>query len=230
MIVRINQCDAAKALDEAAWTPNGLRPIVSPWLSAGRAFEILVLNRDESGGALAEDFRRQQMRHLLPQTFVALKEPGEQIVVRLEGPLMEGGLLTVFNQLTEANGGGRFVVQRLAKLDAQPSDVTACITLQTLPPRFAALCGDALLALDQSVRLIAFAAAEEDVEPLLTLADTDEARFDELARKTRLVLTAAPRLRALHVFTRALETAAVRSRLTQRLAAAAAARRSAEAS
>lgn len=224
MIVRINQFDAARAEQEAGWAPFGfMGPLAYHWPADTKAYEVFVLDRDEAGRPLAEDFRRQQMRHLIPQAVVALAEPGEQVVVRLDGPIAEGELLGAFNHLTEPDGQGRFAVSEVHKYDPDPHETIASVRIQPAPARLAALAGDLRIGLHRSVRLRAFAVPADFVNPLLDAGPADDERWPELLSRAGFVLDAARGLKALHVLTRRFDAPTVKSRLMNRLAAAAAA-------
>jgi hypothetical protein len=224
MIVRINQFEAARAEQEAGWAPFGLMgPLACHWPAETKAFEVFVLDRDEAGRPLAEDFRRRQMRHLIPQAVVALAEPGEQVVVRLDGPLADGELLGAFSHLTEPDGQGRFAVSEVHKYDPDPHETIASVRVQPAPARLAALAGDPRVGLHRSVRLRAFAVPADFVNPLLDAGPADDERWPELLSRAGFVLDAARGLKALHILTRRFDAAAVKSRLMRRLAAASAA-------
>ena len=84
MIVRINQLDLSRAEDESGWPARGmLAGIRHAWPSDARAYEVLILERDEQQQALTESFRRQQLRQLIPEAIAALQESDEEAVVRL---------------------------------------------------------------------------------------------------------------------------------------------------
>src|SRR5688572_29597733 len=105
MIVRINQFDAPRPESEAGWPPDGrLGPVLAPWPEGTRAYEILVLEQDEQRRPLSESFRQQQLRQLIPQAVAALRQAGEQIVVRIDGPLAEREIFPAYRRLTDANG------------------------------------------------------------------------------------------------------------------------------
>src|SRR4051794_26396483 len=94
MIVRINQTDAARAEQDAAWPaagPSG--PLRPAWPAEAKTFELLILGQDEQHRPVSESFRQSQLRHMIPQAVTALREAGDEIVVRLDGPLAEGELL-----------------------------------------------------------------------------------------------------------------------------------------
>src|SRR5580704_7264046 len=109
MIVRINQLNLLRAEKEAGWLEQGmLGPIQYAWPPNTRVYEVLILDRDEQKRPVEDSFRQQQLRQLIPEAAAALCEPGEEIVIRLDGPLTEGELLPAMHRLTDAEGGGRF--------------------------------------------------------------------------------------------------------------------------
>jgi hypothetical protein len=218
MIVRINQLDIARAEQEAGWFDQGmLGPIQYAWPPNTRVYEVLILDRDEQKRPVEDSFRQQQLRQLIPEAAAALCERDEEIVIRLDGPLIEGELLPAMHRLTDAEGGGRFAISPVRKLDSTPGHEIGSIRLQPSPESFAALCNDTTIGLARSVRLRAFALPERFVNPLLDADAPDDERWDELLNACGFVLTTTRGLRSLHVRTRRLEPAEIKSRLIRRL-------------
>ena len=218
MIVRINQLDLARAEQEAGWPPHGLAgPIRKGWPEGVNVYEVLILNRDELNKPLAESFRQQQLRQLIPEAAAALREPGEQLVVRLDGPLAPRQLTPAFAYLTESDGRGRFAVSDARKLDAVPIEVLTSVRLGPSAQLLLKLCADSLLGLERGVRLRAFAVPEALVNPLLDVSGTDDERWSEILPQCGFVLSTARGLRAFQVFSRRLAPPELRARLTQRL-------------
>src|SRR3954462_8263895 len=119
MIVRINQFDPANAEPYSGWEPDEIRgPRQFEWPAATHAFELLILENDERQQMLPLSFRQAQLRQLLPDVVQALLEPDEQIVARIDGPLLANELLPVFQHLTDEHGAGRFGIAPVQKLDA----------------------------------------------------------------------------------------------------------------
>lgn len=223
MIVRINQLDVARAESGASWPSEGmLGPFAAPWPRGTRAFEVLVLDRDEQGRPLQDAFRQQQVRHLIPQTAVALREPGEEIVIRLDGPLAAGELLAAMNHLTDEAGNGRFALAEAAKFDPAPGEVLSSVRLHLPPHRLASLCADLNIGLESLVRLRAMAIPADAVDAFLKLPEPQSGGWDEILSQAGFVLSTVRGLGSLLVTARRFDTAVVRSRLIQRLAAAAA--------
>ena len=218
MIVRINQFDAPRPDVEAGWEASGrLGPLGAAWPAGVRAYEVLILDHDEQRRPLPEAFRQNQMRQLIPQAVAALREPGEAVVARLDGPLADRELLPAYRHLTDAAGAGRFAVSGAAKLDAAPGEVLAGVRLEPSGPALAALCADAMVGLDRSVRLRAFGVPDDLVTPLLQADAPDDGRWPEVLARAGFVLGTVRGLRALHVLTARFDAAAVKARLMRRL-------------
>ena len=96
MIVRINQFDAANAERYGGWVPDLLGPITCPMPPGTCALELLILESDEKQQQLGAHFRQIQIRQLLPDVLSALREPDQEIVIRLDGPLKPDELLPAF--------------------------------------------------------------------------------------------------------------------------------------
>lgn len=222
MIVRINQFDAPRPDAEAGWPMTGqLGPLGAAWPSDVRAYEVLILDRDEQKRPLPDAFRQQQMRQLIPQAVAALREPGDAVVVRLDGPLAERELLPAYRHLTGPEGEGRFAASGVAKLDPGPVEVLASIRLQPDDQALSALCNDTALGLERSVRMRVFGVPEELVNPLLDADAPDDERWAEILGRAGFGLAAAKGLLALHVLTTRFDAATVKSRLMRQLLSAA---------
>jgi hypothetical protein len=218
MIVRINQLDLPRAEMEGGWPEQGmLGPIRYAWPQETHIYEVLILDRDESKQPVDAEFRRQQLRQLVPEAVEALREPGEEIVVRLDGPLTEGELLAAMRHLTDAQGRGRYAFSPLRKLEPDPEEEIGSVRLQMSPAMLAALCADPALGLHRSVRLRAFAVPETLVNPLLDVDTTDDERWGEILSQCGFMLSTTFGLRSLHVRSRRLEPSAMKSRLTKQL-------------
>ena len=223
MIVRINQLPVEQA-EAQAWPPDGgpLRGAVAyAWPEGTRAFEVVVLDRDERQQPLSEPFRQAQVRQLIPQVAAALKGAGEEVVVRLDGPVLPRELLPSLCHLTDVAGRGRFMVSELAKLDPKPQQIMASVRLQPTEAGLAALCGDPELGLERSVRLRTFCVPEALVNALLDVHYTSDGRWGEILERSGFAMSAGRELKALYVITRRFEAAGFKARLAQRLATAA---------
>lgn len=218
MIVRINQFDAPRPESEAGWPTDGpLGPLLTPWPADTRAYEILILDHDEQRRPMAEDFRQQQLRQLIPQAVAAFREPGEEIVVRLDGPLAEREALPAYRHLTDAMGEGRFAVSGAAKLEATPRDTCVSVSIVPTVRALQALCTDGSLGLERSVRFRAFSVPEEMVRVLLEIDSMEDERWPNVLERAGFVLGTVKGMRALQVLTSRFDAAAVKSRLMKRL-------------
>ncbi len=218
MIVRINQFDVNGAEAEADWAPSGLMgPLSYLWPPDSRAYEVFILEQDEQGQPLDGTFRQAQMRQLIPQALAALRESGEEVVLRFDGPVSSDELLPIFNHLSDE----RFAVSEFHKLEPGPGEVIGSVRLQANPTRWAQLCADLELGLERSVRLRAFSVPPELANPLLNIGATDDERWGEILSRAGFSLSTARGLRALHIVSRRLDAGAVKSRLMARLTAAA---------
>jgi hypothetical protein len=182
---------------------------------------VLILEQDEARRPLAESFRQQQLRQLIPQAIAALREPGDEVVVRLDGPLAERELLPVFRHLTDPDGRGRYAISAAAKLTAEPEEVISGVRIQPTDLALHMLCGDAALGLERSVRLRAFGVPPEAAAMLLEVDALDDERWPDLLGQAAFVLSTVPTLRALHILTARFDATAVKGRLMQRLHAVA---------
>jgi hypothetical protein len=224
MIVRINQLDVARADQEAGWPAGGPQGPLGPTGSAPaagelRTFELLILGHDEQNRPVSDAFRQAQLRQMVPHALIALREGDEEIVVRLDGPLAEGELLAGFRWLTEADGRGRFAVSAAQKREEAPAEVIGGIRLQPSPGRLAGMCADGGLGLERSVRLRAFCVPGALVNTVLEIAEADDPRWAEVLERAGVTIGTTRGLRSLHIQSRRLEAAGVKSRIMRRLIA-----------
>jgi hypothetical protein len=226
MIVRINQLDASRAEADSGWPaggPTGPLRTDPGALPGAKVFELLILEQDEQGRPLSETFRRAQLRQMLPQAIAALREPGEEVVLRLEGPLADGELLAAFRWLTDSDGRGRFAFSAAHKRDHGPQEVMCAVRVHPSPRLLASICGDMALGLERSVRLRAASVPEDLVNVALGLATPDDARWDDVLPRAGFVLGTTRGLRSLQVATSRFDAGTVKSRVMRRLMSAAAA-------
>jgi hypothetical protein len=222
VIVRVNQLDVRRAEQEADWASQGmLGPLWYTWPADTRAFEILILERDEQQQPLDEAFRQKQLRMTLPHAISAMREPGEEVILRLDGPLTSDDLLPAFEHLTEPDLTGRFCISGARKLDAGPMELIGSVRIQPSPQTCSEICLDPKLGLERSVRLRAFGIPESCVEAVLLASETEDHRWREILPKAGFVLSTTRGLRALQLTTRRFDAAQVKSRLMQRLMTAA---------
>ena len=218
MIVRINQLDVSRAEEEVGWAEQGmLGPVRYALHPETHIYELLILERDESDRSIDEHFRHAQLRQLIPEVLSGLQDPGEEIVLRLDGPMTEGELLAAMRYLTDFQGKGRYAFSPLRKLDPDPEEEIGSIRLQMTPPMITALCADPTLGLQRSVRLRAFSVPEAMVNPLLDIDTTDDERWGEIMSHCGFLLTTTRGLRSLHVRSRRLDPQAMKSRLIKQL-------------
>ena len=218
MIVRINQFDARQAEALAGWPSRGLcGPIEYDWPTETQAFEVLILDVDETGHPLAESFRQAQMRQLIPEVLAALRVGGHELVARLDGAIATGELAGAFAHLTDSRGYGRFSISQVEKLTVEPAAVTGSVRLQVLPQRFASLCTDPAIGLERSVRLRALSVPEFLVNPLLDMTYLEDERWDEVIEESAFCLSTTKGLAGLQILTRWWGAEQVRSLLMGRL-------------
>jgi hypothetical protein len=218
MIVRINQFDVAQAESNAAWGDHGPRGGFDyVWPADANAFEILILENDEQSQALDKRFRQSQLRPLIGEVAAALLDDDQKIVVRLDGPLQSGELLGVFSHLTTPEGRGRFAFSEARKFQREPATTAGSVRLCLSLERLAALCGDQAVGLDQEVRLRIFSVAEEMVDVLLDINDTEDERWPEVLDHAGFMLSTVRGLESMHLMTRRFSPADARNRLLQRL-------------
>ena len=218
MIVRINQFDAPRPESEAGWPADGrLGPLLAPWPEGTKAYELLILEQDEQRRPLAEGFRQQQLRQLIPQAIAALREPGEEVVVRLDGPLADRELLPALRHLTDPAGVGRFAVSGVTKTDSDPREVLTGVRIQPTVQSLQMLCGDGSLGLERSVRLRAFSVPEGIVNDVIEIDSPDDARWADVLRRVGFVLSTVRGMLALHILTARFDAPTLKSRLMQRL-------------
>lgn len=222
MIVRINQFDSPRPEAESGWPSEGrLGPILAPWPEGTKAYEILILEHDELRRPMSESFRQQQLRRLIPQAVSALSDPGEQAIVRLDGPLAERELLPAYRYLTDSQGRGKFVVNGVEKLDDAAKEVYAGIRIAPTSEHLSALCADSSVGLERSVRLRVLCVPEAITNSVLEIDSPDDERWADILRQTGFIITTVRGLLSLHILTARFEASVLKSRLMQHLAAAA---------
>jgi hypothetical protein len=222
VIVRINQLDVRRAEEEADWASQGmLGPLWYTWPADTQVFEFLILDHDERKNSLDEGFRQKQLRMALPHAIAAMREAGEEVVIRLDGPMTADEMLPALSHLTEPDLTGRFCVSPVSKLDPAPVAIIGSVRIQPSPQTCSEICLDPNVGLHRSVRLRAFGVPEEWIEPLLTTNEAESQRWREILPNVGFVLSTTRGLGALQLTTRRLDAAEVKSRLMQRLMMAA---------
>jgi hypothetical protein len=226
MIVRINQLDASRAEADSGWPAGGptgpLRGAPTSLAFGAKVFELLILDQDEQGRPLSETFRRAQLRQMLPQAIAALREPGEEVVLRLDGALADGELFAAFRWLTDSDGRGRFAFSAAHKRDPGPQEVHGSVRVHPSPRLLASICGDMALGLERSVRLRAVCVPEDAVNGALDPPTPEDPRWDAVLSKAGFVLGSTRGLRSLQITTVRFDAATVKSRVMRRLMSAAA--------
>ena len=221
MIVRINQIEVAQAEQASGWPVHGLTgPIRFRWPVDTNAFEILVLSRDEQTQPLQFQFRQQQVRQLIPIVLSAVRERGEEVVIRLDGAMRTGELVGGFAHLTESHGYGRYSIAHVDKLNFDPDETAGSVRFQLLPHRIGPLCMDATIGLERSVRMRLIGVPEELVNPLLDTHDLDDERWKEILPQAGFMLSTSTRLRSIEVITPRLDASQIKERLLGQLGGA----------
>jgi hypothetical protein len=218
MIVRINQFDPANAEPYTGWEADAVRgPIEYEWPTDTNAFELLILETDEHGHKLAPAFRQGQLRQLMPDVIAALRDPAEEIVVRLDGPIAPHELLGALPHLTDVRGHGRFAMSAVQKFDAAGPQAMGSVRLYVPMPRLPGLCSDLELGLHRNVRMRAFSVREPLVNPLLDIDDLADERWREILPQVGFVLGTVRTLQAIHILTRRYTPQDTRTKLMNRL-------------
>jgi len=222
MIVRINQFDAGGAEQSGGWDAGDLRGPINCVLPPGTiALELLILDSDESGQKLDAGFRQAQLRQLAPDVLAALRDSREQIVVRLDGPLIAGELLAAFKHLTDPHGLGRFAISPVQKFDTLAMPAVGSVRICLPAPQVQAIFDDAELGLHKSVRIRAFAVREQVVNPLLDIDELDDERWKDVLNEAGFVISASRGLQSLQILTHTLSAEQARARIVQKLSSAA---------
>jgi hypothetical protein len=218
MIVRINQFDPPRARQLAGWGDDSVvGEMHYGWPTDTHAFELVILESDEQQQRLTEAFRQRQLRQLLPEVISTFREPGEAVVLRLDGPLLRGELLGAMLHLTEPTGAGRFALGAVEKLDASPRGVCTSVRIHAPPERIAAICSDPGIGLERSVRLRAICLPLALVNPLLDVSELDDERWAEILPQASFVLSTTRQMHSLHLLTRRFDPVETRTRLMEHL-------------
>jgi hypothetical protein len=218
MIVRINQFDPPRAEPSAGWPATGLSgPIKFTWPGETHAFELLILDRDEQQHALTESFRQKQLRQLIPDVIEALRESGEEIVARLDGPLAENEIVGAFEHIIEPEGAGRYAFSAAERLEeASPAPIVS-VRLHLTNARLAMLCNDMNVGLERLVRLRLLSIPSKLVSAFLDTNEPDDERWADLVPESSIYLSTVRGLQAIHLLTRRFDPIETRTRLMQRL-------------
>lgn len=217
--VRINQLDLAQAEPESAWPSAGPQAGVrGPWPGDTRAFEVLIVGVDEHSRAISDGFRHEQLRRMIPQVVMALRDPGEELVVRLDGPLADRELMPAYRWLVDPiERTGRFACSPIRKLEHPAEDVLASVRVQPSIRQLAAICGDGSVGLERSVRLRIASVPEQLIGQVLSLDQPDDPAWAAIVAEAGFMLSTSRGLRSLQVLTHRLDAAAIKGRIMQRL-------------
>ena len=217
MIVRINQLDLDFPPDQAGWPPSELAGSLRyDWPRETLGYDVLVLEHDEGHRRLEDDFRRQQLRKLIPNAVAAIKNDDEQIIVRLDGPVARGELVAGFDRVLKHEDPTRFAFSSLRNLDVD-SPALASLRVHASPNLLTLLAGDPHLGLDKAVRLRIFAVPEECVDPLLDIDSVEDERWTEILTRSGFVLGTTRGLRSLQILTPRFAPADIKRRITDQL-------------
>jgi len=220
MIVRINQFDIQHAEHYSGWPSQGrLGGLAHDWSREACAFEVLILESDEQNQPLGRNYRQTQMRHLIPEVVSALLEPGDAVVVRLDGPMTAHELLPAVIQVVGQNGEGRFAISGVEKFEMRSTPPIGSVRFVASPAQLAALVNGSAVGLDQTVRLRAFLVPENIVTPILDISEPDDDRWHQILSRCTCVLSTVRNLQSLHLLTHRFTPAETKSRLSQRLVA-----------
>ncbi len=218
MIVRINQFDPANAEPYSGWGEEGLRGAIQyEWPEDTHAFEVLILESDERQRQLAPAFRQSQLRRLVPEILSALAEPGEQIIARLDGPMIPSELVAAMKHMVDAQGQGRFAVSSAQRLRSDGPAPIGSVRLHLSIPRLAALCMNANGALDAGVRLRLFVVPDSLVSTLLEVSDLNDPRWAQALANTGLVAGTMRGMQSIYLLSRRLNPTEARQRILKRL-------------
>jgi hypothetical protein len=218
MIVRINQFDPAGAEALTGWETHGpAGGIDHAWPAGTHAYELLILEEDEKRNALDAAFRQGQIRRLIPELILALCESRQRIILRFDGPLVEGELLGAFYHLSDLHGMGRFALSEAQKLDEDPRPSLGSARIAPSPHRLGRILGDERIGLERRTRLRAFCLGEELVNPLLDASATDDERWGELLESCDFVLSTVRGLQSVQIISARISPNEARERLTHRL-------------
>lgn len=221
MIVRLNQIEVHYAEQYAGWGTRGPQGSIHyAWPNSVRAFEVLVLDHDEHRRPLDPQFRRAQIRQLIPEIIAALSGPEEHLVVRLDGPLAEAEMLAAVDYAANPSLCDRFGLSPVLKLKPEKQGPVASLRMQLTTAGWKSLSGDSRIGLERSVRMRAFAVPLEFINPLLDTGELDDERWRDILPRAGFVLSTVSGLESVYVLTSRFDAATAKSRLMSRLVAA----------
>lgn len=218
MIVRINEFDPAGAEALSGWEQRGLTGgLEHIWAVGTHAYELLILEQDEKNRPLDPSFRQGQIRRLIPELILALAEPRQRLVLRFDGPLVDGELMAALHHLSDIHGVGRFALSEVQKFDEDPRPAVGSARIVVSPHRLGRILADERIGLERQTRLRAFCLPEEMVNPLLDASTTDDERWSELLENCDFCLSTVRGLQSVHLISERISPDHARERLTNRL-------------
>jgi hypothetical protein len=220
MILRINELRARDVETRGNWapgTPQG--PLAADFPAGARAFEVYIKPTDEHEKPMDAARRRTQLRRLLADCADALKGEGEELVVRLDGPLAAGEMAEALRHVGAGGGERRFAIAAARKFEVGPPAATGSMRLHVDHAQLAALLADPSVGVDKSVRLRVFSIAGELVNPLIDADDLDDERWPELLAGAGLVVTTSKGMESILLVSDRYDLAAVKGRLATKLMA-----------
>ena len=218
MVVRINKLELSEPAIASGWPQNEYTGSPrSPWPPQTHLFEVMILERDEARRKLADTFRQQQLRKLIPAAVEAVREMSDHIVVRLDGQMARGELLPAIARLAAGDELYRYATSPVRRLEPQAGRVNGSVRALMTVRQLTALCAEKTLGLERTVRLRIFAVPEDLVGPLLDIDSVEDERWAEILPQTGFLISTTPGLNSLQIFTPRLDASSIKSRLTQRL-------------
>lgn len=216
MIIRINEFDPANADAYSGWEVEPLRgPIEYDWPADTHAFEVLVLETNERKEPLAEEFRRTQLRRLIPKVTELLISEGEELVARFDGPMSCSSLVNVLHYCTDPLGRGRFAISDVVQLDPVAPPPLASVRMHLAGPVLEKLIKDAKVPLEDDIRIRLFAVPPSLVNPLIDIDDLTDDRWHQILAGAGFMLSTNWQLTGMHLLTRRYDAGQTQQRLSR---------------
>jgi len=216
MILRINEFDPANADAYSGWEMEPFRgPIEHDWPPDTHGFEILVLETNERQQPVPEDFRRQQLRKLLPAIISQLKTNTEELVARFDGPMSGTGLVPLLQHCTDSLGRGRFAISQTVQLDPVAPPPISSLRMHVPVERLSDLLTDAAFSLEHDTRLRLFAVPPTSVNPLIDIDDLADDRWHPQLAAAGFMISTAWQLRSMHLLTRRFDAVQTQQKLSK---------------
>jgi hypothetical protein len=216
MIVRINQFDASRAAALAGWSDrNGFAALDDYWPRDTHAFEVLILDSDERHQALDPAFRRQQLRQLIPELQPAFTSPGERLIARFDGPILDGALREILELHSQRPWDG-LAISPIKQIDDAHGQALGSIRIGLAIDRLATLCErPALDPAGQRMRI--FAVRDPWARRILQIDRADDPGWPDVLANVGCMLETSRGLQSLQLLTRWIGPAEARERLLERL-------------